>query len=257
MNNLVEAEADRLKKKIEEEMGKPEPDRSAVMECLQELRRLDADEAADHVLKAWEAAQQTKSRPAARAWRRAAVAAAALLVLVICVAVPCVVNAEYLCGRFAQWTDTVFKFFNPADEQEDYVYTTDHPGLQQLYDAVANLGVTQSVVPMWIPDEYELTDLTINEQSAKAQVYAQFDSLGNKLIYRIDIHKEYTTYTYSKDSDGIEIYENSGIVHYLVSNNDTVTVAWTIENIECSISADGQENMMYRILDSIYEMEGD
>ena len=44
------------------------------------------------------------------------------------------------------------------NEQPEYVFETDHPGLQQIYDAVVEMGVTEPVVPMWVPEGYDLVE---------------------------------------------------------------------------------------------------
>ena len=53
----------------------------------------------------------------------------------------------------------MFAFFSPDEPTqaiEEYEFRTEHPGLQEVYDAVAGLGVTEPVVPMWIPEGYTL-----------------------------------------------------------------------------------------------------
>lgn len=264
--HIKQLPTEQLEKMLENTLSQDQPDEKLVRQVLKELeQRSEAANIDDPAVQtAWrnyvQACEADKKQHAKqrahihKKWALGAIAAAAALFLILAIA-PQRASAESFWERMVRWTDTVFAFFNLSDGQESYTYTTDHPGLQQVYDAVTELGVTQPVVPMWIPEEYELTVLTINKQPAKVQVYAQFSDAGKTLIYRVDIHEGHATYNHSKDSKGVGTYENSGVTHYLVNNDDTVTAAWAIENIECSISIDGQENTMYVILDSIYETE--
>lgn len=251
MNNLLEEKVDRLKKKIEEEMGKPEPDRSAVMKHLQELRRLDADEEADCVLEAWEAAQQTKRRPAARAWKRIAAVAAVVAVLLLAT-VPQVLGAESVLTRIGSWTEKIFSF--GEIREEPFIYKTNNSGLQELYDTVKDLGVEENVVPTWLPDGYTLEQLSIEEKLDYVTVYASYANKGNAIVFNCLIFTNLKAAEHQKSVSDVQIYEKNGVKHYILSNNETITAAWTLNNIECFISVDDQEDIR-RILASIYNTE--
>ena len=65
---------------------------------------------------------------------------------------PTQANAETWWERLARWSDDFFSFFNPNESEmtEDvYIFQTDNEGLQQVYDKVVELGITEPVVPMW------------------------------------------------------------------------------------------------------------
>lgn len=251
MNNLVETEVDRLKKKIEEEMGKPEPDRSTVMECLQELRRLDADEEADKVLEAWEAVPQTKRGRATQAWRRIAAVAAVVAVLLLAT-VPQVLGAESVLTRIGSWTEKIFSF--GEIREEPFIYKTNNSGLQELYDAVKALGVEENVVPTWLPDGYTLEQLSIEEKLDCVTVCASYANHEKTIAINYQVFVNLKSTEYQKVATDAVIYEKNGVTHYILSNNATTSAAWVLNNIECFISADTQEDIC-KIIASIYNTE--
>lgn len=255
-----------LEDMLHKELNKLQPDGELVRKLLSELESrsepIDLDQPAvqkaaqrfQQNCAADEARQQMQRVHKYRKWILSTVAAAIALCVLVLVA-PGTANAENAWERLAKWTDTVFAFFSARDTQEEYIYTTTHPGLQKVYEAVMDLGVTQPVVPMWIPQEYELTNLIVDKQPAKEQVYARFSTKESEITYMIDVHSQHVINKYLKNENSTRIYERAGTIHYIVVNEDTISVTWTIDNIECSVFVDVQEAVVYRILDSIYEME--
>ena len=85
------------------------------------------------------------------------------------------VEADTFWERLVRWSDSVIEFFSPeyADGgQQKYEFRTAHPGLQQVYDTVTGLGVTEPVVPMWLPEGYELTLCESLKSDNKMTVFA-------------------------------------------------------------------------------------
>ena len=46
----------------------------------------------------------------------------------------------------------------------------------------------------------------------------------------------------------------NGIQHYIFNNTETTTIAWNVDNLECSIITN-YPNEIIKIIDSIYEEE--
>ena len=160
--------------------------------------------------------------------------------------------------KLARLTDSIVEFFSPGmanDNIKEYVFETDNPGLQQVYDAVVGLGVTEPVVPMWLPEGYELVECKVVETSHKQGIAASFQNEQRYIAYRIDIHGVDVSHEYHWGGDIIAEYECAGIRHTIMRNNDRWVVTWFTDNIECSFTLDCQEDTLYNILKSIYVME--
>lgn len=260
---LEQLSVQQLEEMLRQELNKQQPEGDTVRQILAELRtrtepvdtQSPAVQAAVRKFKADEEAWQKRRRhQACRKWLAGVLSAAAVLCVVL-LAVPGAANAESIWERLARWTETVFAFFSSEDDQSDDTYVTDHPGLQQVYDAVTELGITQPVVPTWLPEEYELSKLSVHQQPAKARIYAKFNAGTNLIAYTINENQDYAVTQYSKDEEGIETYENGGIIHYILRNGNRITAIWNTESIECSVCVEGQEEVLYQIIDSIYERE--
>lgn len=252
-----------LKEMLYEELDRQQPEGDLVRQLMAELKarskpvdaRQPAIQAAVQKFKADEAAWQKRYRwQKGKKWLAGTLAAAALLCVVL-LAAPNAANAESIWARLAKWSETVFAFFGCEDDQSGYTYVTDHPGLQQVYDAVTELGITQPVVPTWLPEEYELTELKVSQQPTKEQVHAKFSTKETEIVYTTSVRNKYATTQYSKDAKDVQTYENGGIIHYILRNGDRITAIWDIEDIECSVCVEIQEEVLYQIIDSIYETE--
>ena len=188
---------------------------------------------------------------------------AAIVVLVCCLLfamVPQQVEADNWWQRLTKWTSDFFGFFREEEETfriENYVFETDNPGLQQVYDAVLELGVTIPAVPMWLPEGYELAEITIEETRIKQYVYARFLNNTQECSLKINILNEEAAKAYFKNDVDIQNHESGGMFHSLVRNVEVWAVSWRKDNIECSIFIDCAENVLYEIIDSIYRWRVD
>ena len=191
-------------------------------------------------------------------WPRVLKVASVLLVVgLLLFALPQAVRAESFFDLLARWTESVFEFFNPAeeqDEQPEYVFKTDHPGLQQIYDAVVEMGVTDPVVPMWVPEGYELEELMVFEEPSELTLCANMKNNESRIYFFVAVQNIHSPRSHMKDTEKVEIFETAGIEHYTLSNNEQITATWIYNNIECSVVADCQEDI-YKILESIYTTE--
>lgn len=197
-------------------------------------------------------------KPARKRSRILRVACIAAIFCVLTVAAAYEVEAEGLWGRLVRWTDSVIEFFSPdhaSGGQKEYEFRTDHPGLQQVYDTVTELGVEEPVVPMWLPEGYALIfcqDMITDNQKTLMTAFQN----GEKVInYNVSVCSEGVLSQYQKDETELKLVEFGDVNHYIVKNNDKWVAVWTKDNIECSISVDCQEDELYKILRSVYDKE--
>ena len=257
---------EQLDKLLQIELGKEAVDEAAVRMIMSVLEERDQDtpvEINGRIEEAWEKYQAytpVKGRPriSLRGWSMRVVAAIAAIVLLI-FAIPQGAEAEGFWERFSRWTDSIFEFFSPGDDpiEEKYIFETDNPGLQQVYDTVTTLGITEPVVPMWLPDGYALIECKVNENDSKRFVYVCFSNGENTIIMDIAIRRAESPRQYSKDDRIIESFEKEGVTYNVFHNNEWQTAVWVKDELECAIHVDCQEETLYKILKSIYAMEDD
>lgn len=207
--------------------------------------------------KIWKASRRTRW---IRSWTLRAAAAAAVFVLLLVPILPQEVGAESLWDALVRWTTEIVEFFGPKDNAHrivEYEFKTDNPGLQQVYDAVVGLGVTDPVVPMWLPEGYELVELDIENYPVKNRVHSRFQTDDGSIIFFVDIYSVDVARKYQKDEDVVDSFECGGIVHKIIQNFDLTAVLWSRGCTECYLSFDCQEDELYRILKSIYTTEAE
>lgn len=185
------------------------------------------------------------------------VASILLVVGVLLFTIPQAANAETFWEMLTRWTDSIFEFFTPGDsddKQPGYAFTTDNPGLQEIYCAVTELGVVDPIVPMWVPDGYNLEELIFFEEPSELTIVSNMKYDERDLILTVCVQNNGSPLNHMKDTQNVEVFERAGIKHYIFSNNEQVSATWSIRNIECSVVVDCQEDI-YRILNSIYTTE--
>ena len=245
-----------------EELRRDVPDGELVRligSILRERDRNAAPQIDGDVQAAWTRYQEKSRRIRKQARGIALKAASLILVVFVTMALlPREAQAENFFERFIAWTGDVFSLSSPAEDGDGdgtYVFRTDNPGLQEVYEQVTALGVTVPVVPMWLPEGYELVECLVETAPSKTFLAAIFTNGTQKAIYQLDIYEGVVTSAYTKDENKIRVIEKNGIDHSLINNKDVLTAVWTTGNIECYIVIDCQEDILYRILQSIYTAE--
>lgn len=168
-------------------------------------------------------------------------------------------NADGFWNRIVRWTDSVIEFFSPEQTEDlagEYIFQTDNPGLQQVYDAVTRMGVKRPIVPMWIPEGYELVQCKEVNTRKKITVMAAFQKRESILNYSATVYLEDTANWYQKDETEIRTIEIENVKFHITRNNNMWVIIWTAENIECFLSVDCREEELFRILYSIFDKEG-
>lgn len=263
---IEQMSTEQLDEMLLQELGKEPVDESAVRLIMEVLEKRDQNvpvEINPQVAAAWKKYQthapvQSCPKFSFRSWP-VRIAAAVAVVIALALAVPQNAEAEGFWERLSRWTESIFEFFTPGDEmaEQEYVFETDNPGLQQVYDAVVALGITDPVVPMWLPDGYELVECKLSEFPSKTVIYARFKNEIGTISLDFAIRNAESPRQYSKDEENAIKHEIAGIDHICLHNEDWWTAAWTRDRLECAIAMDCQEETLYKILVSIYTMEDD
>lgn len=262
--SLEQLETEALQEMLQAELERDTPDPDPVRLILSVLEEREGEtpsQLADEKKVAWQKYQKKvsglKKKPA-KHWNVLARAASVVLIIgVLFAAIPGQANAETFWEMLQRWSANLLEIVNPKEHisSAGYIFQTDNEGLQQVYDAVVELGVAEPVVPMWLPDEYDLTELTVKHTPLAQWVLARFLNRESEIVYKVTLYNGEPAHQYYKDDTYYETYEQNGAIYNIARNNNLWVVVWTKENIECSIFVDCQEDTLRRILDSIYKME--
>lgn len=264
LEQLPTAQLDRM---LQEELEKEKPDANAVRMILRVLREREKDlpvEVTPGIQKAWEKYQRNAAEldggsgrsDKVRKWFIRIGSVAAMLGILL-LAVPKRAEADGLFDKLTALTDSIVEFFSPGqanDNPAEYIFETENPGLQKVHDAVAALGEKASVVPTWLPEGYTLAECKTDVTDNKVSIAAYFKK-NDAIILSYDIYDLDVSHEYHWDGEDIQMYERRGQEYTIMQNNNRWVVIWFTEKTECSLTLDCQEDIVYKILDSIYVTE--
>lgn len=233
-----------------------------VLQILQEREKDDPVQPGPEAEAAWERyleriGEPVSEGPAGSRWVLRIASAAAVLILLLAL-LPQEASARNFFERLISWTDSVFALVKPEDAGNmagEYVFRTENPGLQQVYDTVTELGVTQPVVPMWLPEGFELTECKTMDTPMKRSVIAVFSDGNCEARFEISIYSDNINSKYYKNEENATHVEYAGVVHNIVRNDEKWIAIWVRDNCESSVVVDCQEETLLRILMSIYVLE--
>lgn len=256
---------DQLDELLHDELGKDAPNGEVIRQALKVLEDREKEipvEMTPDIVAAWERYQENADEPADRpARQRGWILKVASVVVVLVVALAALsqpAEAKGFFDRLISWTDSFFQLLSPGDDHhEEYVFMTDNPGLQEVYDAVVELGITDPVVPMWLPEGYELVECKVTDSFSGKGLLAVLSEANSTFILKVNLYSNIVTNKYQKDDTQVKTIERGGVVHNIMENNGVWTVVWTRENVECFVYIDCQEEILYKVLGSIYTMEDD
>ena len=200
-------------------------------------------------------------KPRRRVLRRWVLAAALLALLIASLAIP-VAGYDNLLEMIGHWTSEQFTFMTADREDESGLITDSEDSAEtdvgaELRQVLQEYGITENVVPTWMPDGFELIDDVYVQEYSEFGRYEFFSSYSDdEDVCTINITwNENATQgsLYEKNPNKPETIIIDGIEHYFVQNTESIMVAWLVGNLECTINSTMSESDLIRVITSIYE----
>lgn len=188
-------------------------------------------------------------------WRRKPTAAVAAILCILLIAIPAASGMPFIQQMIAKWNENFFWIDTPGTPvapPEGYVFQTDNPGLQKLYDAVTEFGITQPIVPMWLPEGYELVFFEKTRTEKEEKISAHFAKLGNQLSFFAQKKECGTTLERHKVNSNPEEWFLHGTSYYYFDNNSYNDVAWIVGSYEITITTQESKSLLHDIIESIH-----
>lgn len=198
------------------------------------------------------------AKPKPRRRLRQVLVAAAIVVCLVVFALPPALGYESFFKMLGEWTSDTF-YFTPNAQPTGETQTGEFPPpkeYQSLQEALDDYGVTEHLVPAWIPDGYVLDEVfaCTSPVSDKVEFRAFYEN-GEALLSVLYVKRSTPgSGIYERDETEVEIYEKGGIQHYIFENLGRFVCAWYDGNIECSIALDTNREDLKKMIDSIYEV---
>lgn len=247
--DLENMPTDQLDEMLQRELEKELPDEKIVLTVLDVLQERENEYPENN-----QAKTKIANKKRNFIWRAVAIAA---MLCVVLMAVPRTVGAESIFQALIRWTESVFGFVSPGREDptspEEYVFETDNEGLRTLYDTVVAEGIQDPVVPMWLPEGYELVELKVVPLSGGSKMHAKLTNSREEIIitYRA-LPDSKVEYKYEKKDQDVQEYECERVTHYIAQNGENISVLWMKKNVECTINTTLEKDVVYEIIHSIY-----
>ena len=158
-----------------------------------------------------------------------------------------------LWGAITHWTSELFGLATGKEPIEIARGKNDNAPYSELEDYFLNQGLDLNVIPKYLPEGFRLIDVTSDETYEGIIIAAAYSRADKKIILSYIIGNQNTSDLYPKDTDEPEVYERSGVKHYLIFNEGKWGAVWEADNIVCRINGVTEKTELIKMLDSIYE----
>lgn len=179
----------------------------------------------------------------------------AAVIMAACIVILCGAASAFgfdILQAFADWTAETFGFVTPGQEEAE---APQDPYLE-LRLAVAE-ETDLPVVPNWAPKgTVSKEEVSVINRSDGVRLQATYINSQGEFTIRIQIYnslpEEYFG-VYQKNDHNVTKYDSGGIIHYLMENTETCSVAWLNGDIETLIQGNLTMGDLEKMVDSIYE----
>lgn len=184
-------------------------------------------------------------------WVRTMTAAAAVLAVIFLGTVTAKAFGFDVWEAVVEWTAETFHICIGDRKDSNEPGKADALPYASLEEALEKAGVTTKLAPTWIPEGYELTEITVEDTPVQKNYFALYQS--DQGYIKITIWEYLNTYpVFLEQSDGLlETYEMMGIRYYLFHNHEQVKAAWIRDKYECYISGNLTIEELKLMIDSI------
>ena len=180
----------------------------------------------------------------------------AAVITAACIVILCGAASAFgfdLLQAFADWTAETFGFVTPGQEEAEAPQDDPYNTLRLAVSKETDIPT----VPTWFPDGTVLIgNISVVEHLDKTRIQASFETNKGQFTIRVQIYNtvpEKYEGTYQVDNEFSEPYEVDGIIHYIMSNNDTNSVAWVNGVVEGHIQGNLSVEDLKEMVNSIYQ----
>ena len=205
-----------------------------------------------------------KKRISARGRRllgRVASVAAAIALLLGIMTVTAYAMGYDLWAVVAQWTKDTFAFVSASkvsDREEPNASTALNSGeYADLQAALDAYGVTEQLVPKWLPDGFEVETVYVDEYSGPMAVIFQgsYKCGGRTIVIQFNLYRDTNDISYTdweKDDVDVHTLEIENCVFYIMENAERECALWLNGPFECSIIGDISPEELTKVIKSIF-----
>lgn len=197
--------------------------------------------------------EHTTKRKPVPSWVRRLTAAAAVLVLLIGLSATAA-NAfgwEDIWNAVAKWAKETFSFVSDGETLSTEPSEADSRQYESLQQLLAEADKESNFVPTWVPDGYELVDITVDENPMQKVYVAFYKNREKSLRITVQSYLMGNPEKLEIQETPLEVYEVSGTKYYILENANQLRAAWVKDAYECYISGELTIEEIKTMIDSI------
>lgn len=180
---------------------------------------------------------------------RVALVAAILATVILGVSLTASAAGYDIWNAVMLWSSETFGF--EFDQNIGTSSLKSDPEYSDLKKALVDAGITDSLVPNYLPDGYKQVEF----YAENGQFVAEYKNEDQAIFIQIQEVVDNNNIQHERDQEVSEVYVAGGIDHYISTNLGEYLAVWTNDGYECSIIHVPSKDELYRMIDSIY-LEG-
>lgn len=192
-----------------------------------------------------------RKRPRPICWLRGLTAAAAVLVIVMFGSMTANAMGFNIWETVVTWAQETFHFGDGVQAEIDNPNLHDELEYSSLQDVLPTTKDSPKLVPTWIPDEYELIDILVDETPLQKIYVAAYENNGKQLKITIRSYLDGDPEQIEQSDGFVETYEVSEITYYIFADNSQMRGAWINNSYVCYISGELTMDQLKMMIDSI------
>ena len=195
-------------------------------------------------------------RTRSRLWKTVLTRAASVVLVIMLVAAAGTVTASALGFDFwawlTAWTQEAFGIENP-----NYTYSGKNQKipeqLAELYALMQEYGFPDNLLPTYLPEGYEAEPVECESNAAFVKLLCALSKNDEFIMLDYTMYQSgQVTEEAQKDGDAPDAVEAGGVMHYIMTNDETYYAVWTVDNIRCLILGASSRQELAEMINSIY-----
>lgn len=179
-----------------------------------------------------------------RKWRRVPFLAAALIACMLLTLGVAQAAGENWIQSIITWTDETLNLSGAADNVS---FPISEP-LTELADTLDEIGITEPVMPRYLPDGYEQVEFDYYPDMPS--ITAVFVKGDNNILINI-VTSKHGAVAFQKNAGDPEIYKANGLTFYIMQNVDVYTAAWLTDNYCCCIANVADKDTLLEMVNTV------
>lgn len=184
-------------------------------------------------------------------WRRAFIAVAASLAIVLSCSFTAKAMGFDFWGFIATWSKETFSLSDEGATKLPEPSTVSGYTVETLDELFDLYEIDSTFIPSWLPEGYTLFDAIVDETPFQVEALLVYKQDNNMIKVSIKSYIENEREHIETSTEGTAYHEFNGISLYIFENMDRLQGVWSQENYQCYISGDLTQDELISVFESM------